>query len=432
MIYNLSEFNSSWNTRKLRSLGEFSRGKSKHRPRDDFALYEGGGYPFIQTGDIKAANLYIESHEQEYNDFGLAQGKIWEAGTLAITIAANIAETAILSYPMCFPDSVVGFTAYPNETTELYMYYIFAYIRDSIQRSVGGSIQDNINIDYLENLDFKIPDISIQNKIVNVLASLDQKIVLNNSINAELEKSAKLLYDYWFVQFDFPNAKGKPYRTSGGKMVYNEQLKREIPEGWEVDFLGNILGEIESGKREKGGAVLSGIPSIGAENIESFGSYDFNKEKYISENYFNSMKTGIVKSGDVLIYKDGAYTGKSSMALDDFPHSKCAINEHVFILRTNDKIPSQYFLYLFLQRTENYKQLNSLASAKAAQPGLNQEELGNFSIIVPQKEVIEQFNNIVKPIMYKIANLAKQSVALTQQRDFLLPLLMNGQVKVGE
>ena len=116
MIYNETRYNSHWNTKKLSDLGAFARGKSKHRPRDDERLYEGGGYPLIQTGEVKAANLYITKHEQEYGEFGLAQSKLWDAGTLCITIAANIAETAILSYPMCFPDSVVGFQAYPESS----------------------------------------------------------------------------------------------------------------------------------------------------------------------------------------------------------------------------------------------------------------------------------------------------------------------------
>ena len=91
MIYNETRYNSHWNTKKLSELGTFARGKSKHRPRDDERLYEGGGYPLIQTGEVKAANLYITSHEQEYGEFGLAQSKLWDAGTLCITIAANIA-----------------------------------------------------------------------------------------------------------------------------------------------------------------------------------------------------------------------------------------------------------------------------------------------------------------------------------------------------
>ncbi len=186
MIYNLSEFNYGWKTKKLNELGDFSRGISKHRPRNDEKLFEKGIYPFIQTGDVKAANLYINNHSQEYNEFGLKQSKLWDKDTLCITIAANIAETAILNYPMCFPDSIVGFRAHDGISSELFMYYVFQFIKNSIQNSASGSIQDNINIDYLTNLEFKIPDFKYQNKIVNILGDIDKKIVKNNEINNNL------------------------------------------------------------------------------------------------------------------------------------------------------------------------------------------------------------------------------------------------------
>src|SRR5256885_1613023 len=115
MIINQSKYNSNWQTKALNDLGTFSRGKSRHRPRNDRVLFENGTYPLVQTGEIKQANLFIRSHSSAYNEFGLKQSKIWPEGTLCITIAANIAETALLGYPMCFPDSVVGFTAYPRE-----------------------------------------------------------------------------------------------------------------------------------------------------------------------------------------------------------------------------------------------------------------------------------------------------------------------------
>jgi len=243
-----------------------------------------------------------------------------------------------------------------------------------------------------------------------------------------LEKMAKLLYDYWFVQFDFPDSNGKPYRASGGAMEYNEQLKREIPKVWAVKPLSDVISEIESGNRPKGGAVSDGIPSIGAENIESFGEYDFSKEKYIGREYYANMKKGVVKSGDVLLYKDGAYAGKVSMALDGFPHEECAVNEHVFILRTDIKKVSPFYLYCFFRRPEVYQKLNMIASSKAAQPGLNQEQLGSEYILIPHEKDMLRFNIMVTPMMKKIASGAKQSEQLTKLRNFLLPLLMNGQV----
>ena len=235
----------TWEITCLSELGTFSRGKSKHRPRNDVKLFEGGKYPLVQTGDVKAANLYITKNDSYYNDFGLKQSKLWAAGTLCITIAANIAETAILSYPMCFPDSIVGFNANPEKSSELFVYYFFEYIKKEIQKSASGSIQDNINIDYLSKMRIKVPEKKYQDKIVELLSSIDKKILLNNQINQELEAMAKTLYDYWFVQFDFPDQNGKPYKSSGGKMVYHPELKREIPEGWGVeklDDLGTIVG----------------------------------------------------------------------------------------------------------------------------------------------------------------------------------------------
>ena len=116
MIFNNTNFNNKWGIYELSSLGSFSRGKSKHRPRNDEKLFDNGVYPLIQTGDVKKSNLYINNNSSYYNDFGLSQSKIWDKGTLCITIAANIAETSILSYPMCFPDSIVGFSADKEKT----------------------------------------------------------------------------------------------------------------------------------------------------------------------------------------------------------------------------------------------------------------------------------------------------------------------------
>ncbi|MFM6272632.1 MAG: restriction endonuclease subunit S, partial [Dolichospermum sp.] len=180
------EFRNFWFIFLSSELGKFQRGKSKHRPRNDQVLFENGIYPLVQTGDIKEANLYIQQHKEAYNEIGLSQSKLWKKNTLCITIAANIAETALLAYPMCFPDSVVGFNAYPHESSELFMHYVFTYIKKSIQNSATGSIQDNINIDYLTQLKFKIPNKVYQDKIASVLSSLDDKIELNNRINSEL------------------------------------------------------------------------------------------------------------------------------------------------------------------------------------------------------------------------------------------------------
>ena len=147
-----------------------------------------------------------------------------EKGTLCITIAANIAETGILSYPMCFPDSVVGFTAYKEKTSEIFMHYIFTYIRKSLKETiVGSSIQDNINIEFLQSLEFRIPSKPDQEKINKLLYSIDRKIENLNIINEELETIAKTIYNYWFIQFKIPNTKNKIKN-----LKWNEKLKNKF------------------------------------------------------------------------------------------------------------------------------------------------------------------------------------------------------------
>lgn len=144
------------------------------------------------------------------------------------------------------------------------------------------------------------------------------------------------------------------------------------------------------------------------------------------------MKRGKVKSGDVLLYKDGAYTGKVSLALDGFPHKTCAVNEHVFIIRGKLDVSSQFFLYFCLANEKNKNYLHTLASSKAAQPGLNQAELLGLPIFIPSPEIITNFTNNVSPMMHKMAANALENIKLAQLRDTLLPKLMSGEIDVSK
>src|SRR5690349_9863560 len=133
-----------WKEHKLNELGKVNRGKSKHRPRNEPSLY-GGEYPFIQTGDIKAANFYITDYSQTYNEKGLKQSKLWKKGTLCITIAANIAETAILGIDACFPDSIIGFVADENKSDVRFIKYHFDLLKLHLQSISQGTTQDNLS-----------------------------------------------------------------------------------------------------------------------------------------------------------------------------------------------------------------------------------------------------------------------------------------------
>ena len=393
----------AWEITSLSELGTFSRGKSKHRPRNDVKLFEGGKYPLVQTGDVKAANLYITKNDSYYNDFGLKQSKLWPAGTLCITIAANIAETAILSYPMCFPDSIVGFNANPEKSSELFVYYFFEYIKKEIQKSASGSIQDNINIDYLSKMRIKVPEKKYQDKIVELLSSIDKKILLNNQINQELEAMAKTLYDYWFVQFDFPDQNGKPYKSSGGKMVYNTELKREIPEEWGVESVGNLLDKVTKSEKIENNSIefVGRIPVIDQ------------SQKYIA-GFTNNENALLQPQNGHVIFGDHTRVVKYI----NFDYARGADGTQVLI--SNNENISNVLLYHMIEDFD----LSNYGYAR------HFKFLKEKIVIVPDKEVSSKFETQANVIYEKIKNNIFENQELTQLRDWLLPMLMNGQVKV--
>ena len=149
----------AWSFYSLPQLGTIARGKSKHRPRNDASLY-GGKYPFIQTSDIKHANFYVNAYSQTYNEVGLTQSKLWEKDTLCMTIAANIAETALLNFPACFPDSVVGFVADSKKSDVRFVKYALDQSKLEFQSTAKGAAQDNLSLEKIDSLKIKAPDVA--------------------------------------------------------------------------------------------------------------------------------------------------------------------------------------------------------------------------------------------------------------------------------
>ena len=273
--------------------------------------------------------------------------------------------------------------------------------KDYIHRSRAGTTQEYMTLESLRKFPIRFPnDIESMQKIVSILESLDEKIDLNHRMNQTLEAIAQALFKRWFVDEDKDSSIGK---------------------------LEDILEVIESGSRPKGGidsTLTEGMPSIGAENINGIGFYDYSKTKYIPPDFFAMMNRGLIKNYDVLVYKDGAYIGRKSMFGNGFPFEKCCVNEHVFILRSNSRV-SQFFLY-FLLNQEELQQLNT----NSAQPGLNQESMKSLRIKIPAKAKVDRFSEAVKPLIDGIFFNCNQARILSQIRDSLLPKLMSGKIKV--
>jgi len=189
----------SWQTAPLSALGSVGRGKSRHRPRNDSSLY-GGPYPFFQTGDVTAADFYLYAYTQSYNEKGLAQSKIWEPETLCITIAANIAETAILKIPGCFPDSIVGFRADGSKSDVRFVKYALDVAKRDFQTISKGTTQDNLSVEKLLSINLPAPPLETQRRIADILSAYDDLIENNTRRIAILEDMARRLFEEWFVQ----------------------------------------------------------------------------------------------------------------------------------------------------------------------------------------------------------------------------------------
>lgn len=258
---------------------------------------------------------------------------------------------------------------------------------------------------YLKDLQIEFPDKKGQEKIASVLSIYDDLTENNTRRIQILEQMAQAIYSEWFGSAD--------------------------SDSWKISSLGEQLSELQSGSRPKGGVVQveNGIPSVGAENINGIGKHNYGSEKFIPRSFFEKMKRGKVRDGDVAIYKDGAYIGRSSYFRDSFPHKTFAVNEHVFLLRTTGENITQNFLYIWLRQPETIHSIRA-TNANAAQPGINQTSIRGLKIFLPPQNEVREFDRLVEPVFATITNLAKQNNNLRQARDLLLPKLVSGEIEV--
>ena len=269
----------------------------------------------------------------------------------------------------------------------------------------GQSAQPGLSVNTLSKIELKLPDKKTQDSIFSLLSALDKKIALNKQINARLEKMAKTLYDYWFVQFDFPDANGKPYKSSGGEIVFDETLKREIPKGWGSIELQSCLAKIPNTTK-----ILN-------KDIKDFGKYPVVDQSQDFICGFTNDEKSILNPQDAhIIFGDHTRIVK----LVNFQYARGADGTQV-ILSNNERMPN----YLFYQII-NQIDLSSYGYAR------HFKFLKEFKIILPSKDISQKYNEIANTFFVKVRNNIKQNHQLTQLRDFLLPMLMNGQVSVAE
>ena len=298
------------------------------------------------------------------------------------------------------------------------------YFKRYIKAQAKGTSINNITLGYLRDFEIYAPhDFT---GLSHLSANIENKICLNRAINDNLEAMAKQLYDYWFVQFDFPNEEGKPYKSSGGAMVWNEKLKRKIPNGWTVETVGTYAN-CKSGYAIKSSDFKAkGIPVIKIGNIQEDYTLNMNGCQYIDN---NANKLFYVYQNDVVIAMTGATIGK--FAIVPYSETGYFVNQRVgkFELGNN---PIKKMPYLINSLKIDYfrNQIFQLASG-CAQPNISAEQINNISLLYPSTKILSVYNMKCKWMYEQIANCRYQIDVLTKLRDKLLPLLMNGQASVN-
>jgi len=305
-----------------------------------------------------------------------------------------------------------------------YVYYLLK--SKNFAKLCDSSVVPSLNRNFVYPMETLFaPNIDTQRKIASVLSALDSQIALNRRINARLEQIAKRLYDYWFVQFDFPNADGKPYKSNGGKMVWNEQLKREIPEGWEDGTIGDLF-ETQAGYAFKSSEWKEfGHPVLTIKNIQEDGSVDFADASYI-EKYDIIYQKYASNNGNMIFAMSGNTIGKVGIISSSI--SNVLINQRVLIIKTSiNDIAFPYFVIT----DKKVQNLVFQLGANSAQPNISENEFRNIKICIPPKRNLDNFNQVCKGAFDRIIKNRIETAALTALRDRLLPLLMNGQVEMA-
>lgn len=388
----------------------------------------------LSTGFVKFIDngfAYItEEKADELNAFAICDDIIFTAvGTLG-QVGIIPEESKYKKYTISNKQIRVRLDT--SKLNPLFAFYWFTspWMVDSIKARNVGSTVPLINLSIVRSLPVRIPEkINDQTSIVKVLSDLDTKIELNNKINRELEAMAKTLYNYWFVQFDFPNEQGKPYKSSGGKMVYNAELKREIPEGWEVKLLGSEI-EIQRGISYTSEDINGeGIPMINLNSFNLNGTYKPDGVKSYSGKY---TEKNILKSGDLLIAatdvtRNADIIGRAIL-VPDYYSEDLVFSMDIAKISSNN-IPSSFLMMLF--NSIHYHNYIKWYATGTLVLHLNLDGVNRYRTEIPSNNLLKMFDKFYLPIANRIYMTNKQNQQLTELRDWLLPMLMNGQVTVA-
>ena len=409
------------------TIGDVFRTSSGATPLStEVSYYANGTIPWINSGELDNPYIYDTTNFISQKGFENSSTEIYPIDTVLVAMyGATAGKASILKMEACTNQAVCAIL--PNkEYSSIFLKYSIDTLYDHLVGLSSGSARDNLSQTELKKLKLIMPVTKReQDNIVSILSLIDRKIELNRLINQNLEAMAKQLYDYWFVQFDFPDENGRPYKSSGGEMVWNKKLKREIPKGWNVLKLGE---RCSFNKRTSSGYFNHSILYLDTSNITN------NK---IDELQFLNPSSDIIPSRARRLVQEGDIV--YSTVRPNLKHFGIIMNPDYnmvvstgFAVITANWSAYRYFIYQFLIQAATIETLSTIAqSAVSAYPSINTSDIENLDLVVPPDSMIEEYAKISCRLYLQIDANYKEIKSLTKQLDELLPLLMNGQVSVN-
>jgi type I restriction enzyme S subunit len=386
-------------------------------------------YKMIRTTNIKNGRIDLtgcRSVSKETFEMWTKRAKVLR-GDVLLTREAPMGEVGRVSFDadVFLGQRIVQYRANPEKLTSEYLLYSFLSpdLQYQFKRhDSSGSTVSHIRVPDCLKFEIPLPALRDQQKIAAVLSAIDAKIDCNNRINSELEAMAKTLYDYWFVQFDFPDVNGKPYKSSGGKVVYNTMLKRGIPCGWADSSILAVADLLGGGTptKKKGEYWGGDIPFFTPTDADGE-TFKFSTADYITDEGLKGSSTKLFGKHTVFITARGS-VGKLTLA-----GVNMAMNQSCYALRARPEI-SHTFLFFLAKELIHHLQVKASGSVFDS---IVSNDIELTKLAIPSKDLIEKFAAVVEPAFEKIANNIKENLQLAHLRDWLLPMLMNGQVTVA-
>ena len=402
----------------------------------------GHGAPFVSFSTV--FNNYflpdeltdlMDTSEREQETYSIKKGDILITRTSETVDELAMSCVALKDYPKATYSGFVK-RLRPKTTGIAYDKYMGFFLRSKYFRKVINSntimtLRASFNEDIFSFLTLYLPDYEEQVKIGDMLYNLEKKIQINRKINDNLQQMAKTIYDYWFTQFGFPDEHGKPYLSSSGQMVWNETAKQKLPVGGSCSKMETAIENIRTGLNPRDNFKLGGgsIKYITVKNLRSDGVLDFSGCDTIDEAARQIVhRRSDVSVGDIL-FASIAPLGRCYL-VQEAPQD-WDINESVFSIRYNKNTVTPEYLYMHLQ-SEAFVKESTACSTGSIFKGIRINSLMDSKIITPPIQVIERFSKEVRPLFALQNKLNKETHSLTQLRDWLLPMLMNGQATISD